>query len=130
MASLPDGLIRPDNIPAIGNAPFTPGCQISSIASEISSRRFNSNGRPFTNTSTIGFPAFFFQSLLFFLLDAFQELRDTVVEFETCVPKPFRLRVDTLSPSAVIQFHAAFYAVQNVCKGVSCVELLMNRVRF
>ena len=78
----------------------------------------------------IGFPAFFFQSLLFFLLDAFQELRDTVVEFETCVPKPFRLRVDTLSPSAVIQFHAAFYAVQNVCKGVSCVELLMNRVRF
>ena len=78
----------------------------------------------------IGFPAFFFQSLLFFLLDAFQELRDAVVEFETRVPKPFRLRVDALSPSAVIQFHAAFYAVQDVCKGVSCVEFLMNRVRF
>ena len=59
IASLPEGLIRPDNIPAIGSAPFTPGCQISNIASEIGSNRFNSNGRPFTNTSTIGLPAFF-----------------------------------------------------------------------
>ena len=59
MASLPEGLIRPDNIPAIGSAPFTPGCQISSMASETGSRRFNSNGRPLTNISTTGLPTFF-----------------------------------------------------------------------
>ena len=68
--------------------------------------------------------------MLFFLLDAFQELRDAVVKFEARVPKPFRLRVDALPSSAVILFHAAFYAVQDMCKGVSCVEFLMDGVRF
>ena len=59
MASLPEGLIRPDKIPAIERAPFIPGCHISNIASQRGSMRFNSKGRPLESTNIIGLPASF-----------------------------------------------------------------------
>ena len=51
--------MRPLRMPAKAEAPLTPGCQVSTMASANSSTRGISRARPLVNVTTTGFPVAF-----------------------------------------------------------------------